>query len=102
MSPFIHWENELPQQEVWQGMTARMIHTGKITIARFNIKAGTQLPLHHHPHEQISTILEGEFEMSIVIPSNAPHSGHALSDCVIIDVFQPSRDDYRVPGNGNR
>ena len=96
-------------------MTARMIHTGKITIARFNIKAGTQLPLHHHPHEQISTILEGEFEMnvdgvaqvcgpgmSIVIPSNAPHSGHALSDCVIIDVFQPSRDDYRVPGNGNR
>jgi quercetin dioxygenase-like cupin family protein len=53
-------------------------------------------------------MLEGEFEMVIegetrtlkantvtVIPSNAKHSGRALTDCKIIDVFYPVREDYR-------
>lgn len=31
-----------------------------------------------------------------VVPSNATHSGRALSACRFVDVFQPVREDYRV------
>ncbi len=52
--------------------------------------------------------MEGSFELTVagetqvlepgsvaVIPGNAPHSGKALTECRILDVFQPPRDDYR-------
>ena len=29
------------------------------------------------------------------VPSNARHSGRALTDCRILDAFQPVREDYR-------
>jgi quercetin dioxygenase-like cupin family protein len=30
-----------------------------------------------------------------VIPSNTPHAAVALTDCKLIDVFSPVREDYR-------
>jgi quercetin dioxygenase-like cupin family protein len=30
-----------------------------------------------------------------VIPSNTPHGAIAHTDCVLIDVFNPIREDYR-------
>ena len=53
-------------------------------------------------------MMEGEFELTVdgqpyhlrpgdvyVIPGDVPHSGRALTDCRIIDVWHPCRDDYR-------
>jgi len=33
--------------------------------------------------------------MVAVIPPEARHSGRALADCYILDVFYPVREDYR-------
>jgi quercetin dioxygenase-like cupin family protein len=30
-----------------------------------------------------------------IIPPHVPHSGRAITDCRVIDVFYPTRDDYR-------
>lgn len=99
---------ELRGRELVPGYTARFVHTEHITMSYVDIAAGALLPEHSHPHEQISSIVEGRFELTIageahvlepgivaVIPPNVPHSGRALSDCRIWDVFYPVREDYR-------
>jgi len=79
-----------------------------MTFAHWKITAGATLPEHAHVHEQVVNMIEGVFELTIsgetrklnqgsvaIIPSKALHSGKALTDCRIIDVFYPIREDYR-------
>lgn len=107
---FINKATDLPLQEVFPGITGHLIHTKLSTIADFRIAKGTELPEHAHPHEQTSTVLEGRFLFTVggetrelapgdvaVIPGGVAHSGIALTDCRIMDVFAPVREDYRVP-----
>jgi quercetin dioxygenase-like cupin family protein len=68
------------------------------------------LPLHSHPHEQIGFVLSGieilviagtEYRLGpnsvYVIPGGVAHSGRGGPEgCVVIDVFDPVRDDYRA------
>ncbi len=109
MKYFINKEADLPLQEVFPGITGQLIHTEALTIADFRIAKGTVLPEHAHPHEQVSTVLEGRFAFTVggeerilaagevaVIPGNVAHSGTALTDCRIIDVFAPAREDYKL------
>ena len=100
---------DLEEREMIPGYRARFVHTEHMTLAYWTIRAGAPLPEHSHPHEQVVNLLEGEFEfnlageiqrlspgMVVVITSNLPHSGKAITDCRILDVFYPVRDDYRV------
>lgn len=90
------------------GYDARFIHTESMTFSFLEVKAGASLPAHSHIHEQVSHVLEGSFQLTIdgevvvfgqgtivVIPPNAVHSGIAITDCKIMDVFNPIREDYR-------
>lgn len=99
---------DIPSFEITRGFTARMFHTEGMTIAYVDVEAGAELPEHAHFHEQVSNMLEGEFEFilggekmtlhpgdCLVIPSNVPHSGRAITHCPILDVFQPVREDFR-------
>ncbi|OAV45941.1 cupin domain-containing protein [Lewinella sp. 4G2] len=112
---YVNKDQDLPLVEVFPGILGHIIHTEACTIADFHIKAGTRLPLHHHPHEQTSTILEGKFEFTVdgvtrkcyagdvaIMASTVPHEGVALTDCRILDVFHPVREDYRALTNSAR
>ena len=92
--------------EVMPGFHGKFIHSAHMTHAYWNIEAGSALPEHHHVHEQVANILEGEFEFTVngetkvckagdvvVLRSNVPHSGRAITDCRILDVFSPRRED---------
>ena len=105
--PFIPIE-DLMEVEVVPGFTGSFLHSENLTIAAWEIEAGSSLPEHSHLQEQISIITRGEFELTLdgetmvlasglvaVVPSTAKHSGTALTDCSIIDVFHPPRDDYK-------
>ena len=99
---------ELKEKEPVPGFKVRFVHSENMTIAYWEIRADSVLPAHSHLHEQVTSIIEGEFELSIyektnlmrpdtvaIVPSNALHAGRAMSDCRIIDVFYPVREDYR-------
>lgn len=107
--PFVQLQ-DLPVREIFPGFKAHFVHSQFMSFAHWNIRAGAVFPEHAHAHEQVVNMIEGEFELTIdgvtrklgagsvaVIPPNALHSGRALTDCRIIDVFHPIREDYRVP-----
>ena len=98
----------LPAREIFPGLRARLIHTDRVTHSWVEVDAGATFPEHHHPHEQIVTVLEGELELVVegkvhrlksgtvfVIPPNARHSGRGITKCRVLDAFAPARDDYK-------
>ena len=95
------------EKEIIKGYFARYVHTPNMTIQYCRIIANSPMPEHFHPHEQISMVINGRFEMNIdgekivleegsalIIPPNKKHSGLPLTDCYIIDVFHPRRADF--------
>jgi len=97
-------------KELAAGIKGYYAHGNQLTFGYVEIKAGSNLPAHHHVHEQITYIIEGQLDMTIggkpysltsgmyhVIPSNTPHSAIAVTDCKAIDVFNPVREDYKTP-----
>lgn len=99
---------DIPAKELVAGITGYYAHGKGLTFGYIEIKAGADLPEHHHPHEQITFIIEGQLDMKIggkscpltagmyyVIPSNVPHSAIAKTDCKVIDAFNPVREDYK-------
>lgn len=106
MIPVRNWEH-IESKTIVPGFRARFIHSNNMTFALWDIEPGALLPEHAHPHEQVTQVLEGEFELTIngatallgagtmmVIPTSARHSGRALTPCRVLDVFWPIREDY--------
>ena len=100
---------DIPPKELAPGITGYYAHGDKSTFGYVELKKGSSVPAHHHINEQITYILEGQLDMIIggaaislssgmyhVIPSGMPHSAMAITDCKVIDVFGPVREDYKT------
>lgn len=100
--------NDIPSKQLSAGINGHYVHGSSMTLGYVEIIAGSILAEHHHVHEQITYIIEGQLDMVIggkpcsltagmyyVIPSNTPHSAIAKTDCKVIDVFHPVREDYK-------
>jgi quercetin dioxygenase-like cupin family protein len=68
---------------------------------------GTAFPPHNHPHQQITFVMEGAFEIEIegekkmlrkgdtyVVPGNAMHAVKCMEKGVLMDTFSPMREDF--------
>ncbi|MBA4197773.1 MAG: cupin domain-containing protein [Chitinophaga sp.] len=95
-------------KEIAEGYFSKLIHSERMTFSFIEVKAGKALREHSHPHEQVSIIQEGTFQLTldgqpvifkegeiVIIPSNVKHSGLAITDCKLLDVFNPVREDYQ-------
>jgi len=100
--------SNIEQKEIIKGFNGRLFHTNSFTIAFWEIEEGAILPEHSHIHEQSTQVIEGKLELLIDgvttvlepgmianIPSNVIHSGKALTNCKVTDVFSPTREDYK-------
>jgi len=100
--------SELAEREVLEGAEVRFVHAETMTVAYWTFERGVSLPVHAHPHEQVTNVIEGVFDLTVegktsrlvagsmaIIPPDATHAGRAVTACRIIDVFHPVREDYR-------
>ncbi len=71
------------------------------------LEAGSHLPEHQHPHEQIAHVVRGRMRMivagvphelragqGIYLASNVPHGAEAIEETTVIDTFSPPREEY--------
>lgn len=101
---------DMSELKLADGIFARIVTGDSMTIAHVRLQAGARLAEHRHVHEQAVNVIDGELELIVegrpvrltrgkvfVLPSNIPHAANAVSDCYVIDVFHPVREDFRDP-----
>jgi quercetin dioxygenase-like cupin family protein len=104
--PFINL-SDIKSKEMVAGFHGKFVHSANTTVAHWNIKKGSTIPVHQHINEMIVNVISGELELTIgdekkmlfagmcgVIPGNVPHTAFAHTDCYVIDVFYPVRPEY--------
>jgi len=101
---FFRWDAQEPI-EVVPGLRFQPV-LGQRLMANFvHFEPNTIAPVHWHDEEQISLVIEGEFEFevggekklvrrgdAVLIPPNVPHGARTYdTTCLEIDVFNPPR-----------
>lgn len=99
---------DIEPREMTPGYVSRIIHTENNTMNFIEVKEGSVSAIHQHPHHQCIFVLEGSFELTLngvpqvldkdtfaTIPGDVPHGGKALTDCVLLDIFSPVREDFK-------
>ena len=94
--------------ELAPGVTMRPLFGEGAMLNLLEFDPGAQVPVHHHPHEQLGYVLEGELALEIDgiehrlrpgdayrIAGGTPHGARSDGPCLVLDVFQPVREDYR-------
>lgn len=56
---------DLEAQEVLPGVKLRSVNGDNLTMTFVDYAAGSSVPAHHHQHEQITYVLEGQLELTI-------------------------------------
>lgn len=98
----------IPSKEIMPGYHGKLVHSDHMSIAFWDVEKDAQVPEHAHMNEQIMHVMEGDFEFTldgdtkiygpgdiVIIAPHKKHSGRALSACKLIDVFSPTREEYR-------
>ena len=103
------------------GVRRRTLVSGAAMMQmRVEFAAGSRLPEHRHPHEQVTHVLAGKLRFalngggdgangktrdvgageSIYLASNVPHAAEALEATVVVDTFSPPREDLLAQDRG--
>jgi quercetin dioxygenase-like cupin family protein len=101
---FVQWDAIDPIEMV-PGLFFQPVLGNRVMVNFVRFEPHTEAPLHWHEEEQISFVVDGEFEFevggekrtvhkgeAIVIPPNVPHAARTFdSPCLEVDVFHPPR-----------
>ena len=101
-------KREQPWIEIAPGIRRQTITTGRTMYQmRAELDAGSRLPEHHHPQEQIAHVAKGRMRLlvagvpheltagdSFYIGSDVPHGVETIEETTVIDTFSPPRGDY--------
>ncbi|MBN1522845.1 MAG: cupin domain-containing protein [Spirochaetales bacterium] len=104
---FVKTENR-DVEDIGQGVKRKILaYSGSLMSVEVHFKKGAIGVAHSHVHEQITYVLEGQFEVQVgqkkellgkgdmfYAGPNIEHGVVALEDGVLLDTFAPQRDDF--------
>ena len=90
------------------GVTRKILsYSDELMMVEVSFAKGAKGNFHSHEHLQISYVAKGSFQFTIdgqtkivtqgdstYMPSNSVHGVLALEDAILVDVFNPRRDDF--------
>lgn len=90
------------------GVTRRILnYCDEMMMCEITFEKGARGNLHAHPHIQMSYVGAGSFEFtvgnetkivkkgdSVLIPSDTTHGVLCLEDGILVDIFNPKREDF--------
>lgn len=102
-------KNNIEPIKVLDGVLRRTLsYSNNLMLCHFFLKKGSEIPIHSHKQHQIGYIIRGKLNFftendnfiakkgdSYLFNSNEKHGAIILEDSEVIDVFNPSRDDYK-------
>jgi quercetin dioxygenase-like cupin family protein len=100
---------EVEPVEMMPGVWRRTLNYGeRLMVVQVTLEEGVVVPVHSHPHEQITYIVEGQLAMevegqtymlgpgdSLLFPGDVEHGATAIERTLVIDTFSPPREDYK-------
>ena len=109
-------KNENPWIEICPGIKRQTASSGKwMYQMTARLDAGSKMPEHHHPQEQIVHILSGRMRLivdgkphelstgdSFYLASHVPHGVETIEETRVLDTFSPPRDEYLAIDEVNR
>jgi quercetin dioxygenase-like cupin family protein len=109
-------KNDNPWIEICPGIKRQTVTTGKTMYQMLaTLKAGSKMPEHEHPQEQIVHILSGRMKLivdgtphemktgdSFYLAGKVPHAVETIEETRVLDTFSPPRDEYLAIDEANR
>ncbi len=94
--------------EVFPGVRRhRLVATDQLYMMEVELDAGSEVPLHQHPQEQVSYVVRGRLRVQVgethfeagpgssaLFPGGVMHAVQALEPSLVIDTFVPLRAEY--------
>ena len=101
-------KNENPWIEICPGIKRQTRASGKTMYQMTaELDAGSRMPEHRHPQEQVVHILEGRMRLivdgtphelsagdSFYLAGNVPHGVETIENTRVLDTFSPPREEY--------
>jgi quercetin dioxygenase-like cupin family protein len=98
----------LPWEEAGKGLKRKILgYDPNLMMVSVTFEQGAVGALHTHPHQQVTFVADGKFEVriasdtrklkagdSFIVPSGVEHGVVALEKGMLIDVFTPAREDF--------
>ena len=108
--------NENPWIQICPGIKRQTLASGSTMYQMLaTLEAGSKMPAHQHPQEQIVHILSGHMKLivdgtphdmktgdSFYLAGNVPHGVETLEETRVVDTFSPPRDEYLAIDEANR
>ena len=100
--------DECSRHEIFPGVSIHTMAGSEAMLSVVEMQPEAVVELHHHPHEQMGILLEGELHFTIGqerrtlrpgqmwrIPGDVPHTVVAgPNGAKALDIFTPIREDY--------
>lgn len=102
------YAHEAPQDEMRPGVHRRVMGTtDRMMLTQFFLERGAEVPTHQHHHDQVGYVVQGRIAFTVsdqtvelgagdsyAFPGGLPHRAVAVTDCILVEVFAPPREDF--------